>query len=90
MIDPQPPIARFTVYTTAWCHHCVAAKDWLKKHGLEPGRDFDEINIEEDPAAADIVEKLNDGYRTVPTFHLADGTVFTEPTDDELAKFFPF
>lgn len=65
------------------------AKDWLKKHGLEPGRDFTEINIEEDPEAAAMVEKLNDGYRSVPTFLLPNGESFHEPTTSDLEHHFP-
>jgi mycoredoxin len=83
-----PAILRFTLYTTAWCHHCVMAKEWLKKHGLEPGRDFTEINIEEDPDAAAMVEKLNDGYRSVPTFLMPNGESFHEPTIAELEQRF--
>jgi mycoredoxin len=81
-------IPHFTMYTTSWCHHCLQTKDWLKKKGLEPGRDFTEINIEEDESAAAEVEKLNDGYRSVPTILMPDGSVYREPTLADLGRIF--
>jgi mycoredoxin len=81
-------IPRFTLFTTTWCPQCFQAKAWLKQHGLEPGRDFDEIDIEVDTDAAATVEQLTGGYRSVPTFQLSDGTVFSEPSPAELAAHF--
>ncbi len=52
-----------TVYTTAWCPDCHAAKQALKALGLP----YQEINIERDPAAAELVVQINKGKRSVPT-----------------------
>lgn len=51
------------MYTTRWCGDCQAAKLLLKKFAIP----FEEINIEEDPQAADYVMRVNGGRRSVPT-----------------------
>jgi mycoredoxin len=52
-----------TMYTTSWCGDCRVTKQVLTNKGIA----FKEINIEEDPAAAEIVMKVNNGKRSVPT-----------------------
>ncbi|MEJ2010043.1 MAG: glutaredoxin family protein [Acidobacteriota bacterium] len=59
------------IYTTPWCPDCWRAKQFLNRHGLQ----FEEINIEEIPGAAEFVEKANEGKRRVPTFEM-EGRVF--------------
>ena len=44
--------------------------------GLET---FDELNIEDDPAAEEFVLSVNGGNATVPTLVLANGEVMTNP-----------
>lgn len=69
-----------TMYTTSWCGYCVR----LKRHLNNEGIDFAEVNIESDPAAADLVEKANGGNQTVPTLIFPDGTALTNPTIDQV------
>jgi mycoredoxin len=72
--------SRLTMYTTTWCGYCVRLK-----HGLErAGVDFDEVNIENDPAAEKFVLTVNGGHATVPTLLLANGDVLTNPPLPEL------
>jgi mycoredoxin len=52
-----------TVYTTSWCPDCHAAKQALASLGLP----FQEVNIEQDPSALELVMKVNNGKRSVPT-----------------------
>jgi mycoredoxin len=66
---------RLTMYTTTWCSYCVRLKRGLEAAGVE----FDEVNIENDPAAADFVLSVNGGNATVPTLLLANGEVMTNP-----------
>lgn len=61
---------RIRIYTTAWCPDCRAAKKYLTGKGLP----FEEVDIEEDPAAAETVMKLNDGMKKVPTLDI-EGTI---------------
>jgi mycoredoxin len=57
-----------TMYTTTWCPDCRRAKSFLKERGVE----FREVNIEQDPAAEEIVITANRGKRKVPTLHVGD------------------
>jgi mycoredoxin len=69
---PQP----LTMYTTTWCAFCRRLKSQLAAEGIE----MDEINIEEDPGAADFVMSVNGGFQTVPTVVFADGSALTNPS----------
>lgn len=69
-----------TMYTTSWCGYCVR----LKRHLKDAGIDFAEVNIETDPAAADLVQQANGGNQTVPTLIFADGSTLTNPSIDEV------
>jgi len=66
----------------------VRVRDWLNKHNLQLGRDYQEIDINESAEAAELVEKLNDGFRSVPTLVWPDGRILTEPSNQELAAHF--
>ena len=68
--------ATLTMYTTPWCGYCVRLKRQLTDAGIA----FDEVDIEQDPAAADIVEAVNNGNQTVPTLVFADGSALTNPS----------
>jgi glutaredoxin len=52
-----------TIYSTGWCPDCRRAKTFLKERGVV----FQEVNIEEDPAAEEIVLRANNGRCRVPT-----------------------
>lgn len=66
----------FIMYTTPWCGYCHRLKSQLKREGIE----FGEVDIEQDPASAQIVEKANGGNQTVPTLVFADGSALTNPS----------
>lgn len=65
-----------TMYTTTWCGYCTRLKTGLQREGIG----YAEVNIETDPAAADLVMSVNDGNRTVPTVVFPDGTALTNPS----------
>jgi mycoredoxin len=65
-----------TMYTTTWCAFCKRLKGQLAKAGIE----IAEVNIEEDPAAADYVMSVNGGFQTVPTVVFSDGSALTNPS----------
>ncbi len=52
-----------TMYTTSWCGDCRVTKRVLEQKGLA----FTEVDIEQNPNAAEIVMKVNNGKRSVPT-----------------------
>jgi mycoredoxin len=71
-----------TVYSTTWCGYCVRLKKMLDRAGIE----YAEVNIEEDEAAAELVENVNGGNRTVPTVIFPDGTALTNPSIDQVKQ----
>jgi mycoredoxin len=74
-------IDRPIMYTTTWCGYCTRLKRQLQR--AEIG--FTEVDIERDPAAAEVVERLNDGDQTVPTLIFPDGSTLTNPSVREVA-----
>jgi mycoredoxin len=66
----------FTMYSTPWCGYCHRLKGQLDREGIA----YDVVDIEQDPAAAKIVEAANNGNQTVPTLVYADGTAQTNPS----------
>ena len=68
--------AAFTMYSTPWCGYCHRLKAQLSREGI----DFEEVDIEMTPGAAEIVERANNGNQTVPTLVFADGTALTNPS----------
>ncbi|HEY6746468.1 MAG TPA: mycoredoxin [Mycobacteriales bacterium] len=71
-----------TVYSTTWCGYCVRLKKMLDRAGIE----YAEVNIEEDEAAAELVENVNGGNRTVPTVVFPDGIALTNPSIDQVKQ----
>jgi mycoredoxin len=71
-----------TVYSTTWCGYCVRLKKMLDRAGIE----YAEVNIEEDEAAAELVENVNGGNRTVPTVVFPDGAALTNPSIDQVKQ----
>ena len=65
-----------TMYTTTWCAWCRRLKSQLAAEGIE----ITEVNIEEDPHAADYVMSVNGGFQTVPTLLFSDGSAMTNPS----------
>ena len=65
-----------TMYSTPWCGYCYRLRSQLDREGIR----YDVVDIEQAPEAAEVVERVNDGNRTVPTLVYADGTAQTNPT----------
>jgi len=74
MAMPRPD--QLTMYTTSWCGFCRRLKSQLAREGIE----MVEIDIENDPEAAEFVMKVNGGNQTVPTVLFPDGTALTNPS----------
>jgi len=64
------------MYTTPWCGFCRNLKKQLARDGIE----MTEVDIEQDPAAAEFVMSVNGGNQTVPTVVLPDGTTLVNPS----------
>jgi len=74
--------AKLKVIGASWCPDCKRAKTFLGQHRIE----FDWVNMESDPTAQAEVERINDGKRIIPTIIFPDGSILTEPSNDELAE----
>ena len=69
-------MSSFTMFSTPWCGYCHRLKGALSREGIT----FDEVDIEADPAAAELVMSVNDGNAVVPTLVFADGSALTNPS----------
>lgn len=72
----------FTIYSTSWCGYCRRLKSQLIREGIA----FDEVDIEVEPGAAEIVTKINNGNQTVPTLVFSDGSALTNPSVAEVTR----
>ena len=72
--------AAVTMYTTTWCGYCVRLKKLMQREGI----DYAEVDIEQDPGAAELVMQANGGNRTVPTLLFCDGSALTNPSIDQV------
>jgi mycoredoxin len=68
--------AAITMYSTPWCGYCRRLKSQMDRDGIA----YAEVDIEQNPAAADYVMSVNGGNQTVPTLLFADGSALTNPS----------
>jgi len=59
-------MAEITVYGTDWCGDCRRAKKFLRERGIA----FREVSVDEDLEAENLVLRVNNGRRKVPTFEI--------------------
>lgn len=73
-------MVNITLYTARWCGDCRRTKQFLRERGV----DYREVNIDESPEAEELVLRVNDGRRKVPTIEV-DGRYFAcTPFDPHL------
>ena len=77
-----PEAGAITMFSTSWCGYCRRLKFQLEREGIR----YTEVDIEQEPSAADIVMSLNDGNQTVPTVLFPDGSAATNPSVAEVAS----
>jgi mycoredoxin len=70
------------MYGTSWCPDCARAKQVLARQNVA----YDWIDIEKDQEAAAYVQKVNGGYKSVPTILFPDGSTLVEPDNATLLK----
>ena len=75
-------MAQIKVYGTTWCADCDRAKAFMDDHDIK----YEWTNIEEEVEFVDLVLRINDGQKRVPTILFADGSVLVEPSNRELAE----
>jgi thioredoxin reductase (NADPH) len=70
------------VYGAPWCPDCRRSKQFLAEMRVP----YDWIDIDEEPAGADVVREKNDGRQIIPTIVFEDGSFLAEPSNAELAR----
>lgn len=75
-VYPAPDDGVVTMFSTTWCGYCTSLKRALDREGIS----YEEINIENEPQAAEFVMSVNQGNQTVPTLLFPDGTAATNPS----------
>jgi mycoredoxin len=65
--------SRITIYSTTWCGDCHRLKRRLDTMGVA----YEEIDIDANPEAVDLVIRHNNGKRRVPTIFV-DGTFHSD------------
>ncbi|CAM2789793.1 mycoredoxin [Skermania piniformis] len=70
------------MYSTTWCGYCRRLKTQLREAGIA----YTEIDIEQDPAAAEFVGRVNGGNHVVPTLKFPDGSTATNPSLAEVRQ----
>ncbi|MCG2623787.1 NrdH-redoxin [Arthrobacter sp. I2-34] len=70
------------MFSTSWCGYCRRLKSQLDSQGIG----YREINIEDVPGTAELVEKINGGNQTVPTLLFPDGSSATNPSLSEVRE----
>lgn len=61
-------MSEVTVYSRPGCPFCMSLRSGLQRAGLG----FTEIDIWQDPSAAEVVRSIADGNETVPTVVIGD------------------
>ncbi len=70
------------VYGALWCPDCRRSKKFLAEQFIP----FKWVDIEQDREAEDIVLRLNNGKRIIPTILFEDGSFLVEPSNADLAR----
>lgn len=76
------------VYSTSFCGDCIRAKHFLDEHAIE----YEDVDIDRNPHTASIVERINDGNRSVPTIIVSyendEDKILIEPSREQLEEVF--
>lgn len=57
-----------TMYSAGWCPDCRRVKNFLKERGVE----FREVDIDQDEESEELVLRVNNGRRKVPTLKVGE------------------
>ena len=73
---------KIVMYLTQWCGECRRARNQF----AESNYPYIEVDIEDDELAIQFVEKINNGFRSVPTIIFPDGSILVEPANNILKE----
>jgi mycoredoxin len=72
--------SKIIVYGTLWCGDTILARRILDNNNIP----YEWIDIDRSHESAQLVEKINHGFRSVPTIIFPDGSILVEPSSDKL------
>jgi mycoredoxin len=67
------------IYTTSWCSDCWQTKQFLTDRGIS----YEEVDVDEHPEAEELILRVNDGRRKVPTIEIGGRYFACSPFDPE-------
>jgi mycoredoxin len=67
------------IYTTSWCSDCWRTKQFLTERGIC----YQEVDVDEHPEAEELILRVNDGRRKVPTIEISGRYFACSPFDPE-------
>jgi glutaredoxin len=70
---------KLKVYVTAWCPDCRRAIRFLDRQGIA----YESIDVDESEEGEELVLRVNDGRRKVPTFEIEGRYFACSPYDRE-------
>jgi glutaredoxin len=70
-------MVKVTIYGTNWCGDCDRVKQFLNERGIA----FREVNIDVTPDAEQLVLRVNNGKRKVPTLEVEGRYFACSPFD---------
>jgi mycoredoxin len=79
-MDSNSP--EIVMYGTTWCGDTRRSRAFLEEKKIP----YRWVDIELDVEGRRFVEKVNKGFRSVPTIVFPDGTILTEPSNTVLAN----
>lgn len=69
--------SELTVYSTTWCSDCRRVEQFLRERHIP----FRKVNIDEAPDAEELVLRVNNGRRKVPTIEVEGRYFACSPFD---------
>ena len=73
---------KIEVFGASWCPDCKRAKQFLGDQRIA----FEWHDVELEPQGLEIVREHNNGNDVIPTVVFPDGTILSEPSNEELAN----
>ncbi|MDD3472944.1 MAG: glutaredoxin domain-containing protein [Syntrophaceae bacterium] len=74
-------VKELTVYGATWCPDAKRTRKFLDTNNIN----YTWFDVDQDPKNKEFVIKTN-GRFVIPTVIFEDGTILTEPSDEELAQ----
>jgi mycoredoxin len=75
-------VTQLVVIGSNWCGDCRRTRRLLDENHIP----YQWIDIEKDKQAEQLVLKINNGFRSIPTILFEDGSTLVEPSNTVLAN----